>query len=123
MVEYRFNKHTREHALKIILRLALDEVAMRDCLVSSGTRNALTSLVGYSENRETDLTVSDSCLLFPRFLRLETGLWNSNVSVQDCSGRDDTKPTFEAPATDHSEDGLFKTPPGAGILPSGHLTS
>ena len=65
MVEYRLNKHTREHALKIILRLALDEVAMRDCLVSFGTRNALTSLVGDSENRGTDLTVSDSVFLFP----------------------------------------------------------
>ena len=121
-MEFRLNRHTREHALKITLRLALDEVAMTDCLVSLATQNAVTSLLGDSENKDTDLPVSGSVSWLPQLLRLETGLRHSHVSVQDCSGRDDPEPAFEAPATNYSEDGFFETPSGAGILPSGHLT-
>jgi hypothetical protein len=96
---------------------------MSDCLVCFATQKTVTSLLGNSENRGTGLTVSDTFSWLPQFLKPEIGSWHRHVFVQDCSGRDDPKPASEAPATNYPEDGFIEVPSGAGILPSGSLTS
>ncbi|EEP79668.1 predicted protein [Uncinocarpus reesii 1704] len=52
----KLNNEARDVALKITLRLTLDEAAMRDCLVSRATQQAITSLLG---ERGTLFTVSE----------------------------------------------------------------
>ncbi|EER27111.1 hypothetical protein CPC735_024470 [Coccidioides posadasii C735 delta SOWgp] len=42
----KLNNDARDYALKVALRLTLDETSMRDCFVSAATQRAITSLLG-----------------------------------------------------------------------------
>ncbi|KMP02867.1 hypothetical protein CIRG_02559 [Coccidioides immitis RMSCC 2394] len=42
----KLNNDARDYALKVALRLTLDETSMRDCFVSTATQRAITSLLG-----------------------------------------------------------------------------
>lgn len=57
---YRLNALTREHTLKILFRLALDETVMNDGAVCSETRRAIPALFGQS--RSSALPEANVCL-------------------------------------------------------------
>ncbi|KAL1955585.1 hypothetical protein VTO42DRAFT_8388 [Malbranchea cinnamomea] len=56
-ISNKLNYLTREHLLKILLRLVLDEQCMSDCSVCVATQNAIISLLRESDDPLTDLSL------------------------------------------------------------------
>ncbi|KGM91527.1 uncharacterized protein PADG_12385 [Paracoccidioides brasiliensis Pb18] len=57
----KFDDNTREYVLKVILRLAIDEGVMTDCLISLEVQKIITSLLG-APDKISDLTLYDISL-------------------------------------------------------------
>ena len=57
---FRLNYTTREHVLKILLRLVLDEKCMDNSAVCVAAQDAIVSLFKESEDQLTDLSVCHS---------------------------------------------------------------
>ncbi|PGH26408.1 hypothetical protein AJ80_01906 [Polytolypa hystricis UAMH7299] len=53
----KFNGDTREHALKLAIRLALDGTTMSDCLVCPEVQETIISLLGEADENPTDLAL------------------------------------------------------------------